>query len=190
MPDHVLTPPLANRARQRDPVLIVLHATAGSTVRSSVAHLRGIGLGYHVIITRDGKDSAKSANADGSAPVVVRCVPLDRVTFHTGSTIPVPGAGSINGSSVGISLANIQRTTDPEPYPAAQMAALDQVIASAMQELGSITLITTHAIVQPWNRADPRGVDVDAIATRHGLKVWRPTAAEIAAHTPKKAPIG
>lgn len=188
MPVITLETPLPNRSRPRPPSLIVLHATAGATAASSIAHLQGVGLSYHIIIARDGKDAKNSALADGSEPKVFACVPLDRVAFHVGSTIPVPGAaGGINNNSVGISLANLQRTTTPEPYPPAQLQALEQAIADALASQPSIRLITTHAIVQPWNRADPRDIDVDAIAARHGLQVWRPTAEQVKAHKPTPA---
>lgn len=186
-----LDPPLPSRSRKRDPILLVLHATAGATARSSVDVLREKGLGYHYIIARDGKDSAKSANANGTEAVVFACVPVGRVAFHVGSQIPVPDVGhDINGNSVGISLANIQNRKQPEPYTVQQIEAMHQVIRGVLQEFPSIKLITAHAFVQPWNRSDPQNLDIDSIAVQHSLTVWRPTKAEIVAHTPKKTKIG
>jgi hypothetical protein len=48
---------------------------------------------------------------------------------------------------------------------------------------------TTHAVVQPWNRADPVNVDGAKIATKHGLIWWQPTSEEIRQHTPKRASV-
>ena len=191
MPTITLDPPLPSRSRQRQPTLLVLHATAGATARSSVDVLRARGLGYHYIIARDGKDSAKSANADGTEAVVFACVPISRVAFHVGSQIPVPGVeGDINANSVGISLANIQNRKQPEPYTPRQIDAMHQIIKDVLAALPSIKLITAHAFVQPWNRSDPQNLNIDGIAAQHGLTVWRPTKAEIAAHTPPKAKVG
>lgn len=186
-----LDPPLPSRSRKAPPTLIVLHATAGATARSSIDHLRSVGLSYHRIIARDGKDTSKSENADGTEPTVFACVSLDRVAFHVGSTIPIPVTGAtINNGSVGISMANIQRSTSPEPYTSAQIIMLDTLVAQVKAVIPTITQITAHAFVQPWNRSDPLLVDIDAIGARHGLSVWRPSAAEIKAHTPKKTPGG
>ena len=187
MPIVTLNPPLANVSRKVPALLIVLHATAGATASSSISVLRGKGLGYHFIIARDGKDSKNSALSDGTAPKVFACVPIERVTFHVGSTIPVPdGQGDINRNSVGISLANIQNKKSPEPYPAAQIAAMHDVIAGILAKMPSIKRLTAHAFVQPWNRSDPQILDIDAIAAMHKLEVWRPSAGQIKAHTPKK----
>src|SRR5262245_1130259 len=112
---QVLPNPLPHRDRDVEPVLIVLHATAGGTAKSSIEHLRGVGLSYHYIIARDGRDSAKFESHDGSDPIVFGCVADGDHAFHVGSTIPVPNTGGgINKNSIGISLANIQRTSNPE----------------------------------------------------------------------------
>jgi N-acetyl-anhydromuramyl-L-alanine amidase AmpD len=187
MPIIQLATPLANIARKNPASVIVLHATAGATARSSVGVLRDKGLGYHYIIARDGKDAKNFATTDGSEPQTLACVPIERVTFHVGSTIPVPGkTGDINRNSIGISLANIQNRKNPEPYPEKQIAVLHDLIAGIRNAMPTVKLLTAHAFVQPWSRSDPQLLDIDEIAAAHGLTVWRPSAAEIAAHTPSK----
>jgi N-acetyl-anhydromuramyl-L-alanine amidase AmpD len=183
-----LNPPLDHRDRAVPPSVILLHATAGATAKSSIDHLRGIGLSYHYIIARDGKDSAKSAKHDGSEPIIFSCVPVDKVAFHCSSTIPVKGtpSGRINNHSIGISLANIQTKKNPEDYPPKQLAALEELVADLIKKVPSLRMITTHAKVQPWNRADPLAIEAAEIAKRHGLEFWVPTDAEVKAHTPKK----
>lgn len=181
--------PLAHRNRDVKPSLIVLHATAGATASSSINHLRGVGLSYHYIIARDGKDSAKSDSADGSDPVIFHCVPDNKHAFHVGSTIPAPsGSGSIAKNSIGVSLANIQRRNNPEAYPKAQLKALNELIAHLVSTMPTITRLTTHAVVQPWNRSDPLLVDGPSLAAAHGLTFWTPTAQQIKDHTPPKKP--
>lgn len=181
-----LSPWLAHRDRNNAPDLIVLHATAGASAASSIATLRGRGLSYHFIIARDEKDSGKSELATGNPPIVFQGVPVSDHAFHVGSTIPAPSGHGINKASVGIGLANIQRRTNPEPYPAGQIEALHAVIDLVLRQVPSIRFLTTHAVVQPWNRSDPQGIDGKPVATRHGLTWWEPTADQVKAHKPKK----
>jgi N-acetyl-anhydromuramyl-L-alanine amidase AmpD len=181
-----LQPPLPSRSRQNLPVLIVLHATAGATASSSISHLRGVGLSYHYIITRDAKDSAKTATSDNTEPVIHQCVPDLRHAFHVGSTIPAPGGEGINQSSIGISLANIQTKNNPEPYPPIQIEALNELLAHLKATVPSLRFLTTHAVIQPWNRADPLHINGEEIAARHGFEFFRPTAEQIKVHKPKK----
>jgi N-acetyl-anhydromuramyl-L-alanine amidase AmpD len=181
-----LQQPLAFRDRNNLPVLIVLHATAGATARSSIDHLRGVGLSYHYIIARDAKDSSKSVNAEDTEPVIFHCVPNIGHAFHVGSTIPAPGGLRINRSSIGISLANIQRRTNPEPYPDRQITALDELLAHLKSTVPSLQFLTTHAIVQPWNRADPLNIVGEQVAATHGYEFFRPTQQEIEEHRPKR----
>jgi N-acetyl-anhydromuramyl-L-alanine amidase AmpD len=184
---HSLAPDwLAHRARPTMPTLIVLHATAGGTARSSIAYLRAQKLSYHYILARDGKDSASSAAADGSEPVIFRCAPDAAQAFHCSSLIPPPlGDGTIAKNSIGISLANNQRVANPEPYPAPQLAALDELIEQLTAELPTLLYLSTHAAVQPWNRIDPFGLDAKAIASRHGLRWWEPTQEQARAYAPR-----
>lgn len=180
----LLQPPLPFRERNNLPVLIVLHATAGATARSSINHLRGVGLSYHYIITRDARDSATSAASQNTEPIIHQCVPNAGHAFHVGSTIPAPGGRGINKSSIGISLANIQRKANPEPYPAKQLAALNELLAHLKLTVPSLQFLTTHAVVQPWNRADPLFIKGKELALQYGYEWWQPTAAEIEAHRP------
>lgn len=179
----VVSPPLTTSVWAAPPTAIVLHATAGSTARSSVDHLRSVGLGYHFIIARDGRDTAKSVNADGSDPVVFVCTSLENRAAHVGSNVPIPGSGGriANRCSIGISLANRQ---NGETYPARQIAVLSEIIELVKVQLPTVTHLTTHAVIQPWNRADPLQINGKALAERHGLTWFQPSAAVITQFTP------
>lgn len=181
----VVTPPLSVSTWAAPPTMIVLHATAGATARSSVDHLRSVGLSYHFIIARDGKDSAKTAGSDGSDPIVYFCVPMQNRAAHVGSKIPMPASGNriANHCAIGISLANRQ---NGEPYAPKQIAVLDELIDLVKSELPTVTHLTTHAVIQPWNRADPRAIDGSQVAARHGLHWFKPTQQQIGQHTPPK----
>jgi N-acetyl-anhydromuramyl-L-alanine amidase AmpD len=172
------------RERENKPVLIVLHATAGATAKSSINHLRSVGLSYHYIITRDARDSAKSATAENTEPIIFQCVPNEGHAFHVGSTIPAPGGRGINKSSIGISLANIQTQSNPEPYPAKQIAALNELLAHLKSKMPSLKFLTTHAVVQPWNRADPFRINGRQLAERFGFTFFQPTPQQIQQHRP------
>jgi N-acetyl-anhydromuramyl-L-alanine amidase AmpD len=175
---------LAFRNRSNAPVIIVLHATAGSTARSSIEHLRGVGLSYHYIITRDARDSASSATAQNTEPVIFQCVPNSGHAFHVGSGIPAPGGLGFNKSSIGVSLANIQRKMNPEPYPPLQIKALEQLLAHLKATVPSLKFLTTHAAIQPWNRADPLHINGERLATKFGFQFFKPTAQQIREHQP------
>lgn len=184
---QALDPWLAHRSRDNEPTLIVLHATAGATARSSIDTIRGNGLSYHYIIARDGKDSPNPDRSDGSEPIIFHCVPDEGHAFHVGSTVPTASGHGINRSSIGLSLANIQRRSSPEPYMAKQFSALDALLSELKARHPSIRWLTTHAVVQPWNRSDPQGLDGPAIARLHGFEWWAPDAALLARHKPQPA---
>ncbi len=171
---------LAHRPRSALPTLLLLHATAGGSAASSIHHLRRSKLSYHYIVARDGKDSASTELADGSDPVVFHCAPVAAQAFHCSSLIPPPlGGGTIAKNSIGVSLANLQRPSWPEPYPPLQLKALDELIERLMAETPTLLYLSTHAAVQPWNRIDPLGLDARAIAARHALRWWQPSAEQI-----------
>lgn len=178
---QVLPRPLSTRARAAAPTLVVLHATAGASAQSSIDHLRSVSLSYHFIITRDGRDTARTRNADGSPPIIFQCTHPAHRAAHVGSTIPAPSGVRINEASIGISLANMQ---DGEAYTPGQIAALDQLVAHLKRAHPSLRHLTNHALVQPWNRADPVRIDASALAARHGYTLFRPTAQQIRDHRP------
>jgi N-acetyl-anhydromuramyl-L-alanine amidase AmpD len=178
MPIQQLTPFLKHRARNRPATLIVLHATAGRTAEGSIKTLRGKGFGYHYIIARDGKDAKSFATSNGSDPLVWAAVPEDAQTSHVGSTIRPPETkASINACSIGLSLANLQDKS--EPYTPLQLEVLDALLADIRTRISSLRWLTTHAVVQPWNRSDPQRIDGHALAARHDLEWWQPTADEV-----------
>lgn len=178
---QVLPRPLSTRARAAAPTLVVLHATAGASAMSSINHLRGVGLSYHFIIARDGRDTARTGDADGSPPIIFQCTHPAHRAAHVGSSIPAPSGVRINECSIGISLANRQ---NGEAYTPGQIAALDRLLAHLKGAHPSLRHLTNHALVQPWNRADPVRIDVVALAARHGYTLFRPTAQQIRDHEP------
>lgn len=81
--------------RQRDtlvdPKFIVIHYTAGGDLDSSIAHLKRMGYGYHILIDRDGS--------------LVQGASFDRGVNHAGCS-NYAGFEQFNDNSIGICLAN------------------------------------------------------------------------------------
>lgn len=191
-----LSNPLSTTPRKDNvqPTLVILHATAGASAQSSIDYLRMKGNAYHFIIARDSKDSAWTYQSNGSESVIYQCVRYQHRARHVSTTIPVPGTvgGHINDYSIAVSLANYQGKVkadpnpSPEEYTDQQMLALNGLLTLLKQEIPSLTTLTTHAVVQPWNRADPARIDGKALAERFGWDWWKPSPAVIAKYKPKK----
>lgn len=175
------------------PTLLILHATAGASARSSIDFLRTKGNSYHFIIARDSKDSDWTYKSDGTESIVYQCVRYHHRGRHVSTTIPVPETNEegINDHSIAVSLANLQKhvpndpNPGPEEYTEQQLLALNGLITLIKSEVPSIKYLTTHAVVQPWNRSDPTRIDGEEIAAMFGFKWWKPTPAEIATYRPK-----
>lgn len=181
------------RAGGVQPTLLIVHATAGASAQSSINYLRTKGNSYHFIIARDTRDSDWTYKSDGSECTVFQCVRYHHRGRHVSTTIPVPGTngGHINDHSLAISLANLQKhvpndpNAGPEAYTPQQILALNELITMVKAEVPSLRYLTTHAVVQPWNRSDPVRIDGPALAARFGLNWWKPTVAEVNKHRPK-----
>lgn len=174
--------------------LLVLHATAGASARSSIDYLRSKGNSYHFIIARDSPDSDWTYRSNGTEALVYHCVRYQHRGIHVSSRIPVPGTGggSINDHSIAISLANLQKhvpqdpTPGPEEYTEQQILAMQALITLVKTEVPTLKYVTTHAVVQPWNRSDPTRIDGEEIAERFSLEWWKPSAAEINKYRPRR----
>ncbi|WP_035613543.1 peptidoglycan recognition family protein [Haloferula sp. BvORR071] len=178
-----LEPSLPSRSRSVKPSLVVLHATAGASAQSSIEHLRSVGLSYHYIIARDGRDAKWTKESDASQPLIFHCVQDEREAFHVGSTIPAPsGEGRINKCSIGVSLANLQ---SGEAYTPGQLQDLKALLLHLKQAHPTLRYLTKHALVQPWNREDPLHVDAESLARDCGYELWVPTKKEIQEHRPR-----
>ena len=161
---------------------------------SSIDYLRSKGNSYHFIIARDSKDSPWTCQSDGSESVIYQCVRYQHRARHVSSTIPVPGTtnGHINDHSIAVSFANFQQKVKRDPHPGPeeytdqQMLALNGLLTLIKEDVPTITHLTTHAVVQPWNRADPVRIDGKALAERFGWEWWKPSPAVIAKYRPKR----
>lgn len=145
---------LPTRARRRDPSTVVIHATAGGSATSSISWLQKIGLSYHYIIERNG--------------TVYKCAPISRVAFHAGKSFG-PEGPNVNDYSIGIALAN---RNDGEPYTQAQMDALRDLLAAI--KTPGLTWITTHYLIAPGRKNDPKGFPFKEFVKGTGYTPWKP----------------
>lgn len=134
------------RARKGPITTIVLHGTAGSSASSSIAWLRKIKLSYHAVIADE-----NDKEGDG---VITKCVPDSRVAFHAGKSTG-PNGPNVNGYSLGISFSNMETGTDR--ISSRQWESAVVRCAQWCQAYPTILAITTHAIISPGRKFDPRG---------------------------------
>jgi len=169
---------LASKPRKQAIELIVVHATDGKSAKSSIDWLRKIGFSYHKIIERDGW--------------VTKCVADSRVAYHAGNSYGPKEAErgvsrvqnsakkfvagcSVNEYSVGISLANFE--SRGEKLTPKQVEALDAEVGAYVKAYPTIKWISLHRWVSPGRKQDPAMLsmfDLNTIAEKYGLEVWRP----------------
>jgi N-acetyl-anhydromuramyl-L-alanine amidase AmpD len=166
-------------SRPRNPLtrvsLIVMHATAGTSLSGAISTLRQRGLGYHYLIDTDGR--------------IVKGAPTSRVVGHAGNSYGpreqargvsrqqrhggefVAGC-SVNGYSIGVSFVHPN-----DGVTAITRKQWDAAVALvwALAAAHTIEWVTTHAIVSPGRKTDPRPFNLDAFAKECRLPAWRYT---------------
>lgn len=153
-------------SRRTKPITgVILHSTAGASAASSVAWLRrgDVMASYHYIIERDG--------------AITKCVPTSRQAWHAGKSYGWEGA-NCNGYTVGIAFAN--RNDGVERVTAAQETAAEILIRELMKYERSLRYISTHRLVSPGRKNDPRGWNFRGFFERFKdeLLPWRPSGQE------------
>lgn len=142
---------------------VILHSTAGASAASSVAWLRRgeVMASYHYIIERDG--------------AITKCVPTVRQAWHAGKSYGWEGA-NCNGYTVGIAFAN--RNDGVERVTVAQETAAELLIRELMRFEPSLHYISTHRLVSPRRKNDPRMWDFKKFADRFAgeLVPWKPAS--------------
>lgn len=141
---------LAFRNRTRPITTIVLHATAGKSASSSIAWLGKIGYSYHAIIG-DGTGVHEGGLDDG---LIYKCVPGGKVAWHAGKSVG-PNGPWVNGYSLGLSFASMDDRVDK--ITEAQWQAAIEWCALWIAAMPTIKHITTHAIISPGRKFDPKG---------------------------------
>lgn len=147
-----------SRARKMPCDTVVLHATAGPTFTGAFATLRNRELSYHYIIEDE-------REKDG---LVRKLVPYGRVAYHAGASVG-PHGKNVNNYSVGISFVN--RNDGVDGYSQAQYdAALDLI--EELRAVLPLKYVTTHALISPGRKTDPKNFPLEQLARDCGLEVW------------------
>lgn len=149
-----------SRSRKMACDTVVLHATAGTTFKGAYQALKDRELSYHYII----EDQRET---DG---LIRKLVPYGRVAYHAGLSVGPHGA-NVNNYSVGISFVNANDGLDL--YSTKQFRAAFELIETLKKGL-PLKYITTHAIISPGRKTDPRNFPLTELAALCGLKVWKP----------------
>jgi N-acetyl-anhydromuramyl-L-alanine amidase AmpD len=150
---------LASRARKVPCDTVVLHATAGSTFTGALSALKSRELSYHYIIEDEREN-------DG---LVRKCVPYGRVAYHAGKSFG-PRGNNVNNYSVGISFVN--RNDGHDGYSKKQYQACLELIYDLKLAIPTLKYITTHAIISPGRKTDPRNFPIEQMAQDCGLHLW------------------
>jgi N-acetylmuramoyl-L-alanine amidase len=126
---------------------IVLHADASDNVQASLSWIASAEskVSYHTIIDRDG--------------TVYELVPVGKRAWHAGVS-SFGGHTDVNSYSIGLSFAN--KNDGHEPYTAAQIASALVLCREWMKAFPKVTKdrITTHAVIAPTRKTDPKGFDL------------------------------
>lgn len=138
---------------------VVLHATAGSTFSGALQALKARELSYHYIIEDE-------RETDG---IVRKCVPYGRVAYHAGKSFG-PNGSNVNNYSVGISFVN--RNDGVDGYSVLQYKACLELIKQLQKAIPTLRYITTHAIISPDRKTDPRNFPIEQMAKDCGLQLW------------------
>lgn len=139
--------------------VIVLHHTAGAELSATVNWFANpeSRVSAHFTIGRDGS--------------IVQHVSTFLRAWHCGPSEDIFGRENINHYSVGIELDNIGDGT--EPYPEAQLQALENLIPVILRRHPEMRLITSHERIAippgrkvdpinfPWERMDQFGIRVE-----------------------------
>lgn len=158
----VLSPWLNHGPVTQPTTTIVLHATAGDEVSTwqasgAIRTLRVRHLSYHYIIAKNG--------------LIVKCVPSYSTAFHAGVSVG-PEGGHVNNYSIGVAFIN--RNDGVDSYTPAQYQSLEHLVARLRPAFSQLKWVTTHAIISPGRKSDPKGFHLGWEAPRLHLWVWRP----------------
>lgn len=147
---------LPHKARKAPCTTLVLHATAGGSATGAIATLRQRGLSYHFIVPKTGDP--------------IKCAPLSKVAYHAGASWGPDGL-FVNRYSIGVSFVNLNDGEDP--YTPWQTEVALWIAQQCKVMYPGIKWVTTHAIISPGRKTDPKGYDLDAFAAKCGLRAWR-----------------
>lgn len=157
-----LTKELKSNKRKKPITGIVLHSTAGASATSSIDWLRRVTTrsSYHYIIERDG--------------TIFKCVATSKRAWHAGTSRGW-GGPNCNDYTIGIAFANLN--DGHERVTKAQEESCAWLIKELQHAIPTLQFISTHRLVSPGRKSDPRGWSFDRffVDFTRGLKRYRPS---------------
>lgn len=154
-----LTKELKSNKRKKPITGIVLHSTAGASAISSIDWLRRVTTrsSYHYIIERDG--------------TIFKCVATSKRAWHAGVSRGWDGP-NCNDYTIGIAFANMN--DGHERVTKAQEESCAWLIKELQNAISTIRYISTHRLVSPGRKNDPRGWWFTTFCRNHvrGLVLW------------------
>lgn len=162
--------------------MIVLHSTAGRSLKSDIGTLRNKGLSYNYLIDRGGEiwkavASSKEAYHAGNSygPREAAC----GISHEMNGKSEYTARCSVNAYTIGISFVNLNDGKDP--ITLAQLTAATALVKELKAAIPSIEYVTSHRLITMnfdrsgrSRKVDPRGVDMPAFAKNVGLELWEP----------------
>lgn len=134
---------------------VVLHSTETKTAEEALGILRSLNLSYHYLIDRNG--------------TVLELVEPPAMAFHAGESLG-PDGPACNRYSVGVSFVNLNDGIDP--VTEAQERAAAELIKALKGTCPGLRWLTTHAIIAPSRKVDPKGYNAESLAALVSLELW------------------
>jgi N-acetyl-anhydromuramyl-L-alanine amidase AmpD len=137
---------------------IVLHATASTNLDNTLEYMKRKKVdrvSYHYLIGKNGR--------------IIKCAPITKRAWHAGKSVG-PQGEDVNDYSIGIAFVNANDGQDP--YTLYQIEAAKWLIPQLKANMYEYKWITTHAIIAPKRKTDPKNFPLEEFAKSVGLKVW------------------
>jgi N-acetylmuramoyl-L-alanine amidase len=161
----VKSPNFDERAGGAPPSLLVLHYTGMQSAGAALARLTdpAAKVSAHYFIDEDGK--------------TLQLVADDKRAWHAGVS-SWRGQSDVNSLSLGIELVNPGHEFGYRPFPNAQIAALEKLCASLMNEYNILPgNVLAHSDVAPGRKQDPGELFPWEILSAKGIGLWPAPAA-------------
>jgi N-acetyl-anhydromuramyl-L-alanine amidase AmpD len=176
-----ITPQLPKSNQRRARITgIIFHADDGKSIDGTVETLRTRGLAYHYLIGRDGIVWTAYGDQNTWLPVAAHAGNSYGPTEEfRGVSKAQDAAGnfiakcSVNSYTIGIAFQCYD--TGGQELTGDQIRAAIELVAILKTKVPTLAWISTHAIVSPGRKTDPKAFDVDEFSAKVGLPVWRPS---------------
>ena len=142
---------------------IVIHWTAGNSLKQDISTIKTTGLGYHFIIDKDGK--------------ITQCKPISERTSHAGKSYGPQGL-YVNQYSIGISFTNSVNGIESDEWTPKRLGAIKDLVLDLKKAIPTLKWITGHHWISPKRKIDPytfpfNSFIMDTDINAAGFKLWK-----------------